>query len=72
MTLCLTACVTAPSESVVKVLCPSTATYDAATLSKAASEYQTLPQGSALRGMIADYKVLRNKIAACTDQVTVK
>jgi hypothetical protein len=60
----LTSCKPADSE-VVRIVCPIIQEYDHATLTRALAEYRALPQGSAIKAMIGDYSVLRDRIRAC-------
>lgn len=67
MTL-LVGCETGRSSTVVKVICPTIRSYDQATLNRALAEYQRLPAGSAIKQMIGDYQVLRDRVRACRQQ----
>jgi hypothetical protein len=42
--------------------------YDRATQDKALAEFNALPQGSALRQFIGDYKRLRDQVRACRER----
>jgi hypothetical protein len=66
-TLLLTACVP-DSSNVVTVVCPVIRQYDQAFLDRALAEYKGLPSGSAIKQMIGDYKVLRDRVRACRKQ----
>lgn len=68
MMLLLTACETVDSNVVVKIVCPRINEYDLKTQEKALAEYKALPQGSALRLFIGDYKHLRDQIRVCRDR----
>jgi hypothetical protein len=61
------ACKIGRSEVAVKIVCPEIRSYDAATLDRALEEYRQLPQGSAIRLMIGDYKQLRDRVRKCRD-----
>lgn len=63
--LLLTACVPENSKTVVKLICPTIRQYDQTTLDRALKEYQALPSGSAIKSMIGDYRVLRERIRVC-------
>ena len=65
MMLSLGACKTGSSEAAVKIVCPWLAQYDQATQQRALAEYRALPQGSAIRLMLGDYKQLRDQIRVC-------
>jgi hypothetical protein len=67
MTLSLAACRTDNSEIAVKIICPQVRAYDRATQERALAEYRALPQGSAIRLMLGDYKQLRDRIRRCND-----
>jgi hypothetical protein len=67
MTLSLTACRSGRSEVAVKIICPEIRSYGAATLGRALAEYRALPDGSAVRQMLGDYKQLRDRVRACRD-----
>lgn len=67
MTL-LQGCEAGRSSTVVKVICPTIRSYDQATLNRALAEYQRLPNGSAIKQMIGDYQVLRDRVRACRKQ----
>jgi hypothetical protein len=49
-------------------VCPTIRAYDQATLDRALIEYQALPRGSAIKQMIGDYQVLRDRVRACRAQ----
>jgi hypothetical protein len=73
MTVLLGGCATnpfkrPPSDVVVQVQCPAIQKYDAAQLAKASKEFDTLPQGSALKSMFGDYQNLRDQTRACRRQ----
>jgi hypothetical protein len=53
----------APGNS--RTVCPPLATYSPETQERAADELETLPIGSALGQMLADYAALRGEIRAC-------
>lgn len=61
----LGACLKANSEVAVKIICPRINAYDKATQERALAEYKALPQGSAIKLMIGDYKQLRDQIRVC-------
>jgi len=65
MTLWLTACEPGSSEIVVQIVCPRINEYDAKTQERALAEYNALPDGSALRLFIGDYKQLREQVRVC-------
>jgi len=67
-TISLGACQAGHSSTVVKVICPTIRSYDQATLNRALAEYQRLPAGSAIKQMIGDYQVLRDRVRACRQQ----
>jgi hypothetical protein len=69
MSLSLAACKTGRSEIAVKIICPEIRSYDMATLDRALAEYRALPDGSAIRLMLGDYKQLRDGVWACRDGV---
>ncbi len=64
----LAGCDPARSNTVVKIVCPTIRAYDQATLDRALIEYQALPRGSAIKQMIGDYQVLRDRVRACRAQ----
>lgn len=55
-------------SSTVKIICPTIKSYDRATLDKALAEYRLLPSGSAIKKMVGDYQVLRDRVRACRGQ----
>ena len=65
--LSLAACKTGRSEVAVAIVCPEIRAYDAATLERALAEYRALPNGSAIRLMLGDYKHLRDRVRACRE-----
>lgn len=65
MMLLLTACDPGSSEVVVQIVCPKINEYDAKTQERALEEYKALPDGSALRLFIGDYKQLREQVRVC-------
>lgn len=67
ISLSLAACKTGRSEVAVKIVCPEIRSYDQATLDRALAEYRALPDGSAIRLMLGDYKQLRDRVRACRD-----
>lgn len=64
----LTACDPGSSETVVRFVCLRVNEYDRATQDKALAEFNALPQGSALRQFIGDYKRLRDQVRACRER----
>ena len=68
MLLLLTACETGSSDVVVRFVCLRVNEYDRATQDKALAEFNALPQGSALRLFIGDYKRLRDQVRACRER----
>ena len=67
--LSLAACKTGRSEVAVSIVCPEIRSYDTATLDRALKEYRALPEGSAIRLMLGDYKHLRDRVRACQESV---
>ena len=67
MSLSLAACRMDNSEIAVKIVCPQIRAYDRATQERALAEYRALPQGSAMRLMLGDYKQLRDQVRRCND-----
>jgi hypothetical protein len=67
MGLSLAACKTKASEIAVKIVCPEIRSYDKTTLERALAEYRALPDGSAIRLMLGDYKQLRDRVRMCRD-----
>ena len=65
--LSLAACRTDNSETAVKIVCPQIRAYDRATQERALAQYRALPQGSAIRLMLGDYKQLRDQVRVCND-----
>jgi hypothetical protein len=61
----LAACRTEDSEVAVKIICPRINIYSKETQIKALAEYKALPEGSAIKLMIGDYKQLRDQIRVC-------
>jgi hypothetical protein len=49
----------------VGATCPPVVIYDQALRDRAAAELETLPEGAALVGMMADYAVMRAQARAC-------
>lgn len=68
MVLLLTACDPGSSDVVVRFVCLRVNEYDRATQDKALAEFNALPQGSALRQFIGDYKRLRDQVRACRER----
>jgi hypothetical protein len=56
----LVGCATAPSEGSP---CPPVVAYSRDFLARAAGEIDSLPAGSAIEQMLADYQVMRDKVA---------
>jgi hypothetical protein len=67
MTLSLAACRMDNFEIAVRIVCPHIRAYDRSTQERALAEYRALPQGSAIRLMLGDYKQLRDQIRICND-----
>ena len=67
--LSLAACKTEHSEVAVRIVCPEIRSYDGAILERALNEYRALPEGSAIRLMLGDYKQLRDRVRACRESV---
>lgn len=61
----LGACKEATSEIVVQIVCPRINEYDVKTQERALAELNALPEGSALRLFIGDYKQLRDQVRVC-------
>jgi hypothetical protein len=64
-TMFVAACPMGHSETVAKIVCPVAKQYSQETLNKALSEYNQAQNIPTLKGMIGDYKVLRDKVRAC-------
>lgn len=64
----LAGCEKGRSDAVVRVVCPTIRSYDQATLNRALEEYRALPSGSAIKMMIGDYQVLRDRVRACRNK----
>ena len=60
----LTACAMGGSDP-VGATCPPVVLYAQALGDRAAAELETLPEGAALVGMMADYAVMRAQARAC-------
>jgi hypothetical protein len=58
----LAACATAPSDGLP---CPPVLPYSREFLARAADELASLPAGSAIEQMLADYQVMREQARAC-------
>lgn len=69
MMLSLTACANLGFERtvVVKTVCLQPKEYDDKTQARALAEYEALPQGSALRLFVGDYKQMRDQSRVCND-----
>lgn len=74
MMLSLTACGTGAFERtvVVKTVCLQPREYDARTQARALAEYEALPEGSALRLFVGDYKLMRDQSRVCNDHTRPK
>jgi hypothetical protein len=59
------ACGTAGSDRSAVAVCPPVVDYGAELQEKAAVELDTLPEGSALVGLLSDYAVMRDQARAC-------
>lgn len=68
MVLLLTACDPGSSDVVVRFVCLRVNEYDRATQDRALAEFNALPQGSALRLFIGDYKRLRDQVRVCREK----
>ena len=68
MMMSLTACASLGSEVVVKIICPINVAYDADTQTRALTEYEALPKGSALRLFVGDYKRQRDQNTVCRER----
>ena len=64
----LSACATGGSEQSAIISCPPVVAYDRAFLGRAAEELGTLPQGSAIERMLADYAVMRSQMRLRSDK----
>ena len=58
----LAGCATAPSDGSP---CPPVVRYSPDFLARAAGELDSLPAGSAIEQMLADYQVMRDQARAC-------
>jgi type IV pilus biogenesis protein CpaD/CtpE len=58
----LAGCATAPSDGLP---CPPVVAYSREFLARAADELASLPAGSAIEQMLADYQVMRDQARAC-------
>lgn len=61
----LNAACTKEDSKAVQIVCPEIRKYTKAEQDAALAEYKALPQGSAIRLMIGDYKQLRDRIRVC-------
>jgi hypothetical protein len=61
----LTACATVGSDPRVATVCPPVVEYSREFQARAAEELRSLPQGSAIAEMLADYSVMRDQTRAC-------
>ena len=61
----LTGCATAGFESGGVAMCPPVVEYSREFQSSVAAELATLPDGSAIVEMMADYAVMRDQARAC-------
>ena len=61
----LTGCATARSDGAP---CPPVVPYSRDFLTRAADELDSLPSGSAIEQMLADYQVMRDQVRACREQ----
>lgn len=61
----LAACATAGSDRPSAAACPPVVGYDAELQERAAAEVETLPEGSAVAGLLSDYAVMRDQARAC-------
>ena len=58
----LAGCATEPSDGAP---CPPVVAYNREFLARAADELDSLPAGSAIEQMLADYQVMRDQTRAC-------
>lgn len=64
----MTGCQTVPSE--VQALCSDLVEHDQATLDQVARELATLPRGSSVESLLADYGLTRDQIRACMEALS--
>ena len=62
----LAACATAGSDRPLAAACSPVVGYDAELQERAAAEVETLPEGSAVAGLLGDYAVMRDQARACS------
>lgn len=67
-TIWLSGCATVGSDGDGPGACPPVIAYDRAFLERAADELETLPAGSAIEQMLADYAVTREQLEAGTSR----
>lgn len=65
VTISLTACGATGSDVSAFRVCPPVIDYGADFREQAAGELASLPEGSAIAGMLADYAVMREQARAC-------
>ncbi len=61
----LSGCATGVSELRAATVCPPVVEYTRELQARAAEELGTLPDGSAISEMLADYSVMRDQARAC-------
>jgi hypothetical protein len=64
-TIWLSGCATGASDGAAHLACPPVVEYSRELQAKAAEDLASLPEGSAIAEMLADYAVMREQARAC-------
>jgi hypothetical protein len=59
-------CGTAGSERPAAAVCPPVVSYGAELRARVAAEVETVPEESAVSGLLSDYAVMRDQARACS------
>lgn len=65
VTSLLSGCATDGSDGAAHLVCPPVVEYSRELQAKAAEDLASLPEGSAIAEMLADYAVMREQVRAC-------
>lgn len=61
----LNGCATVGSNPPIAIVCPPVVQYSREAQARAAEELTSLPDGSAIAELLADYSVMRDQASAC-------
>lgn len=61
----LSGCATVGSNPPIAIVCPPVVQYSREAQARAAEELNSLPDGTAIAEMLADYSVMRDQARAC-------